>query len=53
MRGAKGYRTGMPEAFYVVKGVARSNRQLVTEAVEKAESRRPAHGFGAKAHGVE
>lgn len=37
VRGAKGYRTGTPEEFYVVKGVARSNRQLVTEAVEKAE----------------
>jgi hypothetical protein len=37
VRNARSYRSGTPEEFYVIKGVARANRQLVAEGVEKAE----------------
>ncbi len=34
---AKSYSSGPPQQWYVVKGVARSNRQLVAEVIERAE----------------
>jgi hypothetical protein len=34
---AKGYGTGKPEEFHVIKGIARPKRQLVVEVVERAE----------------
>jgi hypothetical protein len=34
---AKSYSSGTPEQWYFIKGVARGNRQLVAEAVERAD----------------
>lgn len=34
---AKSYSSGSPDQWYVIKGVARENRQLVAEAVERAD----------------
>jgi hypothetical protein len=37
VRQAKAYSSGTPEQWYVIKGVARGNRQLVAESVERAD----------------
>ncbi len=37
VRQAKSYNSGTPEQWYVIKGVARGNRQLVAESVERAD----------------
>ncbi len=37
VRQAKAYSSGTPEQWYVIRGVARANRQLVAEAVERAD----------------
>ncbi len=34
---AKSYSSGTPAQFYVVKGVARGNRQLIAEVIERAD----------------
>jgi len=35
LNNAKAYSSGRPEESYVVKGVARGNRQMVVEVIEK------------------
>jgi hypothetical protein len=37
VRNAKSYSSGQPQEWYVVKGVVRSNRQMIAEVVEKTE----------------
>jgi hypothetical protein len=37
VRQAKSYSSGTPEQWYVIKGVARGQRQLIAEAVERAD----------------
>ena len=37
MKQAKGYSSGKPEEMHVIKGIARPNRQMVVEGIEKAE----------------
>ncbi|MDP3152948.1 MAG: right-handed parallel beta-helix repeat-containing protein [Archangium sp.] len=37
VRNARSYTSGSPEEWYIVKGVVRSNRQMIAEVVEKAE----------------
>lgn len=37
VRQAKSYSSGTPEQWYTIKGVARGNRQLVVEVVERAD----------------
>lgn len=36
-RQAKGFQSGKPEEFHILKGIARANRQMIVEVVEKAE----------------
>jgi hypothetical protein len=36
-RQAKGYTTGPPGELHLIKGIAKANRQMLVEAVEKAE----------------
>ena len=33
----KGYSTGTPEQWHVIKGIARTNKQMVVEVVERAD----------------
>lgn len=37
VRQAKSFSSGTPEQFYVIKGVARTNKQLIAEVVERAD----------------
>lgn len=37
VRQAKPYSSGQPDQWYVIKGIAKSNRQLVAETVERAD----------------
>jgi hypothetical protein len=37
MKQAKGYASGKPEEFHVLKGIARPNRQMVVEVIERAD----------------
>ena len=37
MQKAKSYRTGDPDETYIVKGVARENRTLIVESIERAD----------------
>jgi hypothetical protein len=34
---AKSYSTGQPEQWYFIKGVAKTNKQMVVEVVERAD----------------
>ncbi|MCC6810980.1 MAG: right-handed parallel beta-helix repeat-containing protein [Deltaproteobacteria bacterium] len=37
LKNAKGYTTGKPEETHILKGIARGNRQLVAEVIERAD----------------
>ena len=37
MQGAKSYSSGEPEQWYTLSGIARENRQLVIESVERSD----------------
>lgn len=37
VRQAKSYSSGTPQQTYLIKGVARSNRQMIAEAIERAD----------------